>query len=58
MKVYSKDGIEHALHRYGVLGELRRMGYGPFRVEIKDEGVGQSARALARSRPCRSQCPI
>jgi acetoin utilization deacetylase AcuC-like enzyme len=41
---YSAEGIEHALHRYGVLGELRRMGYGPFRVEIHEEGVGQSAR--------------
>ncbi len=43
---YSAEGIEHALHRYGVLGELRRLGYGPFRVEINDEGVGQSARLI------------
>lgn len=43
---YSAEGVEHALHRYGVLGELRRLGYGPFRVEIKDEGVGQSARVI------------
>jgi len=43
---YSAEGLEHALHRYGILGQLRRMGYGPFRVQIRDEGVGQSARLL------------
>jgi acetoin utilization deacetylase AcuC-like enzyme len=43
---YSAEGVEHALHRYGLLGELRRMGYGPFRVEINEEGVGQSARLI------------
>jgi len=43
---YSAEGLEHALHRYGVLGELRRMGYGPFRVRIEDGGVGQSARLI------------
>ena len=43
---YSAEGLEHALERYGVLGELRRMGYGPFRVEVRDEGVGQSVRTL------------
>jgi len=43
---YSAEGLEHALERYGILGELRRMGYGPFRVEVQDEGVGQSARLL------------
>ena len=46
MNFYSAEGIEHALHRYGVLGEIRRLGYGPFRVEIHDEGVGQSARLV------------
>ncbi len=43
---YSAEGLEHALHRYGVLGELRRMGYGPFRVELHEHGVGQGARLL------------
>jgi len=43
---YSAEGLEHALHRYGILGELARMGYGPFRIEIHDEGVGQSARLI------------
>ena len=31
---YSAAGLEHALHRYGILHELERLGYGPFRVEI------------------------
>ena len=43
---YTAEGLEHGLHRYGILGALRRMGYGPFRVEVQDEGVGQSARLL------------
>src|SRR5207237_8544733 len=43
---YSAEGLEHALERYGILGELRRMGYGPFRVEVQDAGVGQSAMLL------------
>jgi hypothetical protein len=46
LNFYSAEGLEFALHRYGVLGELKRKGYGPFRVEIHDEGVGQSARLL------------
>jgi hypothetical protein len=43
---YSAEGLEHALHRYGVLDQLRRMGYGPFRAELHEEGVGQSARLV------------
>src|SRR5205807_924723 len=39
-------GTGLALARYGILGGLRRMGDGPFRVEVQDEGVGQSARLL------------
>ncbi|HET7785362.1 MAG TPA: histone deacetylase [Myxococcales bacterium] len=46
LEFYSAEGLEHALHRYGVLGELRRMGYGPFRAELHREGVGQSARLV------------
>src|SRR5438067_2750548 len=40
---YTAEGLEHGLHRYGILDALRRMGYGPFRVEVQEEGVGQSA---------------
>ena len=43
---YSAEGLEHALERYGILAQLRRIGYGPFRVEVHDDGVGQSARLL------------
>ena len=43
---YSAEGLEHGLHRYGILPELRRIGYGPFRAEVQDEGVGQSARLI------------
>jgi hypothetical protein len=43
---YSAEGLEHALHRYGVLDQLRRMGYGPFRADLHEEGVGQSARLV------------
>ena len=43
---YSAEGLEHALYRYGVLSELRRMGYGPFRSDLRDDGVGQTARLI------------
>jgi acetoin utilization deacetylase AcuC-like enzyme len=43
---YSSEGLEHALERYGVLGELRRLNYGPFRVELKHDGVGDGARLV------------
>jgi acetoin utilization deacetylase AcuC-like enzyme len=43
---YSAEGLEHALHVYGVLDALRRLGYGPFRMELESSGVGDSARLL------------
>ena len=43
---YTGEGLEHALSRYGILGELARLGYGPFRAEVHPEGVGESARLL------------
>lgn len=44
---YSAEGLEHGLERYGLLGELRRMGFGPFDAELRDEGgVGQTARLI------------
>jgi acetoin utilization deacetylase AcuC-like enzyme len=43
---YSAEGLEHALHVYGVLDALRRLGYGPFRAELEESGVGDSARLL------------
>src|SRR6266851_3283557 len=41
---YSAEGLELALSRYGLLGELRRLGYGPFRVTVSNEAVGDRAR--------------
>jgi acetoin utilization deacetylase AcuC-like enzyme len=43
---YSAEGLEHAMHRYGFLTALERLGFGPFRVEIGDGGVGDSARLI------------
>jgi acetoin utilization deacetylase AcuC-like enzyme len=43
---YSAEGLEHALHVYGILDALRRLGYGPFRLELEGAGVGDSARLL------------
>ena len=43
---YSAEGLEHALERYGILPELRRLGYGPFEVHVSEPGVGQSARLV------------
>jgi acetoin utilization deacetylase AcuC-like enzyme len=43
---YSAEGLEHGLERYGLLEHLRRMGFGPFRAELRDEGVGQTARLI------------
>ncbi len=41
---YTEEGLELAFARYGVLEQLRRMGYGPFRVEISRDGVGDRSR--------------
>ena len=31
---YTASGLEHSLYRYGLLGFLERIGYGPFRVRV------------------------
>lgn len=41
MGFYSQQGIEYALYRYGVLDHLRRLGYGPFRVEFRRGDPGE-----------------
>ncbi len=38
--LYSAAGIEAALEHYGLLRELSRLGYGPFRVEIQAHSPG------------------
>ena len=43
---YTAEGLELALERYGILGGLRRLGYGPFRVVVANEELGDRARLL------------
>ncbi|MFL5308910.1 MAG: histone deacetylase [Myxococcales bacterium] len=45
---YSAEGLELALARYGLLGELRRLGYGPFRVTVANDAVGDRAQLFGR----------
>jgi acetoin utilization deacetylase AcuC-like enzyme len=40
---YSAEGLELALERYGILGELRRLGYGFFRAAVSEAAVGDRA---------------
>ncbi len=46
---YTASGLEYALHRLGVLGHIRRLGYEQLRVEIDAGDVGQRMRVLGRS---------
>lgn len=46
---YSAEGIEHALHRYGVLDQLHRLGFGPFRVTLTGgDGLGEKLQISGR----------
>jgi acetoin utilization deacetylase AcuC-like enzyme len=45
---YSKEGLELALARYGLLSDLRRLGYGPFRVALSSDAIGDRARLFGR----------
>jgi acetoin utilization deacetylase AcuC-like enzyme len=46
---YTREGIEYALSRYGVLGELRRLGYGGFRVDLDRDDRGDRLRLFGRA---------
>ncbi len=46
---YTAVGIEHGLHRYGLLSQLRRLGYTGFRVELDRTGAGDRMRLWGRS---------
>ncbi len=46
---YTKEGIEYALSRYGILRQLRRLGYGNFRVAIDSDGRGDRLRLFAQA---------
>jgi acetoin utilization deacetylase AcuC-like enzyme len=39
--LYTEEGIEYALTRYGVLSHLRRLGYHHFAVRIEDHAPGE-----------------
>jgi acetoin utilization deacetylase AcuC-like enzyme len=43
---YSAEGVEYALHELGVLGVIRRHGYGPLRVVVDKASEGDRVRVL------------
>src|SRR5207302_1753388 len=45
---YSAEGLELALARYGLLGGLGRLGYGPFRVSVANAAIGDRAQLFGR----------
>jgi acetoin utilization deacetylase AcuC-like enzyme len=46
---YTKSGLELAMHRYGVLDHLGRLGFGDFRVDFDTGGAGERLRVTGRS---------
>jgi acetoin utilization deacetylase AcuC-like enzyme len=47
---YTEAGVEHGLERYGILAHLRRLGYGDFRVELREDAERGHCRLFARAR--------
>jgi acetoin utilization deacetylase AcuC-like enzyme len=47
---YTAEGVEHAFERYGILEQLRRLGYEALRVELGGPSVGDRVRVRGRSR--------
>ena len=47
---YTAEGLELALSRYGVLPQLRRLGYGDFRVALDRSDIGERMQLFARAR--------
>ncbi|MBI5070960.1 MAG: histone deacetylase [Deltaproteobacteria bacterium] len=43
---YTAHGLEHALHSYGILEQLQRIGYTGLRVVVDHAGLGDRARIL------------
>lgn len=43
---YTREGIEYALYAYGVLAQLRRLGYDRFRVALDKVSAGERFRLL------------
>ena len=46
---YSAAGMEYALQRFGVLGQLSRLGYGQFRVEFDRADLGERLRVFGEA---------
>lgn len=46
---YSAEGIELGLHHYGVLGQIRRLGYENLHVLIDSTGAGERFRLMGRA---------
>lgn len=46
---YTKEGLEYAFYRYGILQHLRRLGYGDFRIELDRDDRGDRMRIFARA---------
>lgn len=44
---YSREGLEYALSRFGILDHLRRLGYGNFRVDTDRDDRGDRMRLFA-----------
>lgn len=45
---YTVEGLRYAFDAYGILGQLRRLGYDDFRVTIDRAGVGERLRLYGR----------
>ncbi|HZN93066.1 MAG TPA: histone deacetylase [Myxococcales bacterium] len=45
---YTEQGLEHALHRYGFMEQLERLGYSRFRVAVDATGAGDRLRVFGR----------
>jgi acetoin utilization deacetylase AcuC-like enzyme len=45
---YTAEGIEYGLHRYGILGHLRRLGFDDFRVVIGRDSSGDRVRLFGK----------
>ncbi len=46
---YTSAGLEHGLHRYGLLDHLGRVGYAGFRVALDRAGLGERIRLLGEA---------
>jgi len=51
---YTATGLEHGLYRYGVMDQLRRIGYGGFHITFDRTGLGERLRLNGRIVPPRA----